>query len=62
MLRLAFDVIDGTAMTVQQDLHDLEHHLLAVQFRKSQRQIPLTSHFQPYQAPQVERAGLHGDG
>ena len=46
MLSLAFDVVTDTAIAVQQDLHNLEGHLLALQLRKPQRQTPITSYFQ----------------
>jgi len=46
MLSLAFDVVDDTAIAVQQDLHNFERHLLALQLRKPQRQTPITSYFQ----------------
>ncbi|KAF8416277.1 hypothetical protein EV426DRAFT_433555 [Tirmania nivea] len=46
MLSLAFEVVDETAIAVQQDLHNLEHHLATLQLRKPQRQTPITSYFQ----------------
>ena len=46
MLSLAFGLVDDTAIAVQQDLHNLERHLLALQLRKPQRQTPITSYFQ----------------
>lgn len=47
MLSLAFEVVDETAIAVQQDLHNLERHLITLQLRKPQRQTPITSYFQP---------------
>ena len=56
MLSLAFGAVDDTAIAVQQDLHNLEHHLLALRFRKPQWQAPITSIFGHHQALQVQQA------
>ncbi|KAF8422179.1 hypothetical protein EV426DRAFT_606293 [Tirmania nivea] len=44
-LSLAFEVVDETAIAVQEDLHNLERRLATLQLRKPQRQTPITYFF-----------------
>ena len=62
MLSLAFDVVDDTAIAVQQDLHNLERHLSALQLRKPQWQTPITSYFQLSSSPRGGGRGGVGRG